>query len=269
MEFWRPIGAARMSPGKRKGAAARFKALIKETARLSRQVIDGDGLTPGQRLLSTWQCGRLADTYADYHGHKRYRAALDFFLSDLYGPTDFSQRDRDISRVYPVMVKTLSEKAIDSLAKALELHALSMALDQKLLAVLEERLGVDPKGDIAQITPAIYAEAYRICDNHDDRVKQIELATSAGNILQEAVKSRLLYASVKVARKPAQLAGFGELQSFLERGLHAFKAMKGSHEFLDALHDRERFILEKLYAGAPIEEWLGPATHHLVPPPSK
>ncbi len=250
-------------------AARRFKRLIEETARLSRNVVDADGLIPGQVLLSTWQCDRLALTYADYHDHKRYRAALDFFLTDLYGPKDFSQRDRDISRVYPVMVKALTEKAIDSLAQALELHALSMALDQKLLGVLVDELGVDPDGSTRQISPDLYARAYRMCDNYADRARQIDLAVGAGRVLEEAVKARLLYVTVKVARKPARLAGFGELQSFLERGLHAFRAMKGSHDFLDALRARETAILEMLLDKAPTERWWGEATHVLVPPPKR
>lgn len=251
--------------GARQTAAKRFRTLIEQTSRLTRTQAGASGPAPEYALLATWQCDRLGQTYADYHQHKRYRKALDFFLTDIYGPTDFSQRDADIARVYPIMVKMLSATAIESLAQALELNALSMTLDHELAGVLVNELEMDATQGGTALTPQMYAEAYRLCDNYDQRIAQIDLAVEAAAILERAVKKKMIYLTVKVARGPAKAAGFGELQSFLERGLAAFKKMKGSHKFLDALAARERHVLDALHDNAPVEEWYGSVTHEIVP----
>lgn len=250
----------------RQSAASRFKHLIDETRRLTPDRGDGEGMAPGQALLAEWQVARLSRTYADYHNTRRYRAALDFFLTDIYGPTDFSQRDNDIERVYPLMVKVLSVTAIESLAQALELNALSMTLDRDLLAALTDDLGLDVDRGPEALTPDMYAEAYRICDNYDQRIQQIDLAVDAASTLESAVQKKMIYLTVKVARGPARAAGFGELQSFLERGLAAFKKMKGSCRFLDALAAREKHVLDALFDDAPIDSWYGEVLHDIVPP---
>ena len=56
-------------------------------------------------------------------------------------------------------------------------------------------------------------------------------------------------------RKPAILAGLGELQDFLERGYAAFLDMGGAEEFLGLVVSRERAVLEALFAGddSPVE----------------
>ncbi len=251
---------------KRKSAAARFRALIEETQRLTRADAGANGADTAYTALAHWQCERLGMTYTDFHGHKRYKAALDFFLTDIYGPKDFSQRDNDIERVYPIMVKVLSVPAIESLTQALELHTLSMGLDRQLIDVLTGELGVELGPDAHTLTPELYAEGYRLCDNYDERQRQIQLAIDSALALEAAVKRRMLYATVKVARGPAKAAGFGELQSFLERGLAAFKKMKGSHRFLDALAAREQHVLEALFDDAPADTWYGDVLSHIVAP---
>lgn len=241
------------------GAAARFLTVLKESRRLSRKTAADGGLDPHQVMLSHWQTMRLRDTYMDFYVQKRFRSALDFFLSDIYGPTDFSQRDSDIERVYPIMVKVLSAPAIQSLAKAMELHTMSMKLDAELAAVLVEELGVDHSLGLEAFTPDQYAAAYRHCDNYAARKQQIELVQEVGSMLDEVVKMKMIYATVRVARRPAKLAGFGELQSFIERGLSSFRKMKTATPFLDAMRERETYILDQIFADAAASTWMGDA----------
>lgn len=242
-----------MSKPKKKSVAKRFRLLLEETSRLTRERVDdkGKGLGPGQKVLAEWQCQRLAATYADLSRQKRYTKAVDFFLTDLYGPIDFSQRDDDINRVYPLMVNVLSAEAIDSLAQGLELNSLSMSLDARLLNVLVDQMSFDAVDEPGALDYHMYAEAYRACNNYDERVRQIELIVELGENLEEVTRKRMILAAVKVARKPARLAGFGELQSFIERGLAAFKAMGSANEFLSTIHSREMRLLDAIYDDKP------------------
>lgn len=239
--------------------AARFLKHLERARELRRQVVSGDGLTPAQEALSRWQTRRLADTYADFSAQPRFRPAIDFFLNDLYGTHDFTQRDSDIERVYPIMVKVLSENAMHSLSLAVELHALSQQLDSEMIRVLEHEMGIDLGEPDVRLTKARYAEAYRRCENEDARARQIELIHETGHLLEEVVRHPVIYVTAKLARTPARAAGFGELQDFIERGLSAFRRMKSATPFLNAIRHREYFILRQIVSGEPLTSWQAPA----------
>src|SRR5512134_4045998 len=89
------------SPGQRlRDGVARVRAL-REEARAD-PVLAQDRL-----LVRAWQADRLARTYADLLANPRYAAAAAFFLSDLYGPKDFSARDEAVGRIIPTMTRML------------------------------------------------------------------------------------------------------------------------------------------------------------------
>ena len=143
---------------------------------------------------------------------------------------------------------------MESLSLAVELHALTQELDSELIRVLREShidIGEHPQS----LDQELYAQAYRECDNYDQRLRQIELIQQTGELLDEVVQHRMIYYSVRLSRGPAHAAGFGELQSFIERGLRAFRHMKGASRFLSTINERELFILNEIYSGEPITDW--------------
>jgi hypothetical protein len=195
--------------------------------------------------LRHWQAQRLARTYADLAASERYGAATAFFLSDLYGERDFTERDLSLERAYPLVVKLLPDAAILPIAQAIELHALTAELDRALCAALSQ----DP-GAKGGITEAGYAAAYRRCANRAQRMRQIDLLIAVGERLDRVVGKPLLQRVLRLARKPAHISGFAQLQDFLERGFAAFKRMGGAGEFLATIERRERRLLERLFSGA-------------------
>jgi hypothetical protein len=202
--------------------------------------------TAHRQMLREWQQERLSRTYRDLLDSPRYRPAAEYFLSDLYGLKDTSERDAAVERLYPTMVKLLPEAGLRSVGLALELDALSEELDAQLLDALAERSPVRER-----ITEADYCEAYRRCDNYALRKHQIELFRGIGTTLAVAVEKPLIYSLLRGMRQPARLAGFGELQEFLERGFHAFRHMEDPTEFLDTIDSRETRILDRIYAQHP------------------
>jgi len=200
-------------------------------------------LAPMVRTLSLWQAERLARTYADLRASPRYLPATDFFLSDLYGPHDFAERDESVEKLYPLASKVLSEHALATIAQAMELNVMTRELDHTLARVLVEQIGV-----VNRITEADYCEGFRRCDNYAARKRQIGLIRKLGEDLDAVVARPLIYAALRLARKPAQLAGLHELQAFLERGFHAYRHMNGAKEFLDTIETRETRILDRIYA---------------------
>lgn len=207
---------------------------------------DAPGLS--QMELSHWQSNRLARTHADLRESPRYKLATEFFLSDLYGAKDFSRRDNDLERSYPMIITVLPVNAIYAVAMAVELDALSLELDGLMSRILSEELNVNTE---AELTEEAYAEAYRRSDNYNQRKYQIELIRILGQDLDIVVAKPFIYAALCLARTPAQLAGFGELQDFLERGFRAFRHMQGAEEFLNTIVRQEMRILNRIYARHP------------------
>lgn len=222
------------------GAEARGSGLEAHLRAL--KALRGPAARPPERLaeVKAWQAQRLARTYADLANEPRYRAATAFFLEDLYGPKDFSARDGELLRIVPVMERVLPESAVQTAALAIELEALTEALDHRLASAL----GRAPLDDTS------YAQAYRRSSTRQERMRQIELIEAVGRRLGALVRKPLIAGTLKLMRKPAHLAGLGDLQDFLEGGFAAFRTMDGPDEFLATLRSRETAILERLFAGA-------------------
>jgi hypothetical protein len=69
-------------------------------------------------------------------------------------------------------------------------------------------------------------------------------------------------------RRPAQAAGLGELQRFLESGFDTFGAMKGAAEFLDTVRDREQALSAALFAEAAVTSATVGSTGASTPSPA-
>jgi hypothetical protein len=209
-----------------------------------RQAIQERVLDPGLALLRAWQSQRLARTYADLLENPEFGAASRFFLSDIYGPRDFSQRDHDFERLHSLLARFLPAQSLQLLGDALEMNRLSADLDQHLLEALVERLGVTD-----EITPELYADGYRICDNYTERERQIEQTVRIIREIGAGARLPLVGVSLRLARKPAEAAGWFELYDFLERGYAAFRPMKAVDTFATTIDRRERQILERIFTG--------------------
>jgi hypothetical protein len=224
-----------------------------DPARLLRQLQDTDelrhvdvvpaGLEPRLALLRGWQSERLATTYADLLADPRTRPAGLFFLSDIYGPHDFTQRDHDAERLHEILSRLIPAPMLQQLTDVIALNRLSAALDQQMVTVLCDQLGVTDA-----ITGELYAEAYRRCDNRAERERQIDLIVK---VLKEAAQGARWPGAglaLKVIQGPAKKAGWTELYAFLEHGQAAFKRIRDVKAFVATVERRERRILEQIFA---------------------
>lgn len=195
-------------------------------------------------LLQSWQAKRLRASFSDFLADSRRRQAAEFFLSDLYGDFDVSRRDRDIERVLPLMRRVLPERLLEAAADAIELSVLSHRLDLRMAQAL------DQVGE-RQITDQSYADAYRRAGLRRLRQHQIGLVVGLGHTLERAVSKPMIGHLLRLARGPAKAAGLGELQSFLERGFAAFRALGSARDFVEDIAHREQSVSDRLFAGHP------------------
>ena len=233
-------------------ASERLLRAAAEVASLRAGIAADARLRGWSQALKHWQSARLAATHADLLAEPRHREAARFFLDDLYGAKDFSQRDAELGHVIPVLVRTLPESALATLADAVELDALSERLDEAMARLLRE-------DDEAGIDEAAYARAYRACAPMADREHQLDLVLAIGRSLDRLVRMPLLGALLSAMAGPARLAGVPTMHDFLLRGFRAFKGIGGASAFLARIDARERDLLHALYAGQDTGWTIGPA----------
>lgn len=203
-----------------------------------------------RQRLKAWQAARLAAAYDDLLQSSRWGPAARFFLQDLYGAKDLHQRDEDVTRVVPKMERLLPRSALQTLEQALRMDALSESLDADLTARLLDQGRLQADGDLDE---AAYSQSYRASmqqvSNRQQRIEQIELVERIGRSLDHLTRLPMLATSLRLMKKPAELAGLGELHGFLHRGFSAFSHMKGADEFLRRIVQGEQEQMQRWMAG--------------------
>ena len=210
------------------------------------------GLAPAVEALKAYQQARFARTHASLLAHPRYGRAANFFLNELYGPQDFTQRDAQFSRIVPALVRLFPADTVATVEALAAVHALSERLDTAMAIHLE---GAVPGR-------ASYVRAWQATGEAAARARQIELVMDVGEALDRHTRSFVLRASLKAMRGPARAAGMGALQAFLEAGFDAFGAMRGAREFLETIHERETALVDRLFDPGAVADATG------NPPPS-
>ena len=229
-------------PETRKQASARLAAHLAAVTRVRSAAYANPADTAASMRLKAWQSDRLGRTYPDLLASARYHDAARFFLNELYGPKDFSQRDVDVERILPKLTALLPAAALSAIADAVELDEISEVLDQ---AVLRAH-GLD-----SAITETSYAAAYRAGSERAARARQITLTQEICTAVDKLTHIPMMLTTLKLMRAPAKLAGLFELQRFLEIGFTTFKGMKGAEEFIGIILRRESRLMERLFAGVP------------------
>jgi len=188
--------------------------------------------------VKRWQSERLARTYPDLLGSARYRPACQFFLDEIYGARDFEARDGEALRVVPKLARMLPERAVETMALAVELDETSESLDARLAQAVVLPVDADS-----------YARAYRDTGTVAERQLQIDTIDRIGRTLEKLARFPLLSGMLHMMRGPATAAGFGHLHNFLQSGFDAFVAMGRADEFLDVVRRRETALMDSIFAG--------------------
>jgi hypothetical protein len=162
-----------------------------------RQARAGDaGFAARVEAVKRYQQRRFELTYADLLTHPRYAGASNFFLDELYGPSDFTQRDAQFARIVPALVRLFPAEVVGTVQSLAALHALSEQLDSRMgRAVADER-----------VDAARYAKAWQQCGDAPARERQIVLLTQVGHALDALTRNPLLRHSLRLMREPGRVA---------------------------------------------------------------
>ena len=187
------------------------------------------------------QADRLARTYPDLLASPRYGPAATFFLSDLYGPKDFTARDEEVARILPTMTRMLpGGRARDDRARGRAGRARRGARPAGRRASCA---GCDPGARALEISEAAYADGLsRHRTSTTERERQIALTGRIGAALDRLARKPLLGGALRLMEAPAYARRAGRaarLSRARLRGLppHARRRrVSGSHREARAPH---------------------------------
>lgn len=195
--------------------------------------------------LKAFQGLRFAHTYADLLQDPVYQPAARFFLDELYSERDYAERDTQFARIAGALQKFFPSQVVHTAVLLAGLHALTEELDQSMALAW-----------LAQETPGLpismrYLEAWRTVGCRNDRTQQLNTVLHIGKELDLLTRKTGLRTMLRMMRGPAEAAGMGALQKFLEAGFDTFAAMartrQGTQTFLNLVADRESAWIATLF----------------------
>ena len=225
----------------RKQAARKFRSAIARSNELHAEYLVDPGLYASYDRFTRWQLDYMLPFFSDLLEPEGYAEAVDFIVSDLAG-VGVSERDREIGRATPVIVRSLPAHPLETAAAAVELNA----------RALEINLGICRELLVDEELPAVISErdyfiACRNVSSYEECMDLVHLAADLGETLKRLVRVPLIGGLLRTMRKPAHAAGFGALQEFLETGYLTFRRISDIDRFLELLRERMDQVFERIY----------------------
>ena len=230
-----------MARSDRRKAADKFRRAIARSNALHAEYLDDQGLYESYDRFTRWQLDYMLPFFSDLLEPEGYSEAVDFIVSDLAG-VGISERDREIQRATPVIVRSLPAHPLETAAAAVELNARALEIN---LSICRELL-VDGKLP-ENIAETDYCAACREVSTYKECMELVDLAVELGETLKRLVRVPLIGGLLRTMRKPAHAAGFGALQEFLETGYVTFRRIADIDRFLAHLRERMSQVFERIY----------------------
>ena len=225
----------------RKHAAALFRRAIERSNELHAEYLDDPDLYESYDRFTRWQFDYMLPFFDDLLEPEGYAEAVDFIISDLAG-VGIAERDHDIDRATPIIVRSLPAHALELATAAAELNAGALEFN---LAICRQLL-VDGKLP-ATISEARYCTACREASSYEECMDLVNLTVALGDGLKTLVRVPLIGMLLRTMRAPAHVAGFGALQEFLETGYLTFRRISDIDSFLELLDARMEKVFDRIY----------------------
>ena len=220
-----------------------IREAVLRVTQLRQAAANDAGLAKAIGEVKNFQARRFAGTYSDLLQSEKYRPAALFFLEELYSARDYSERDRQFARIAGALERLFPQQVVQTAVSLAQLHRLTEELD---LAMAHHWMSNADAPEVAR-----YLQAWRGVNQRSDRLRQLETVMAVGHELDRLTRTPGLRRLLKMMRGPANLAGLGSLQKFLESGFDTFAAMGasqgGAAYFLDAVKDRESTLITCLF----------------------
>jgi len=229
-----------MSPTFRPGPAERIRQHLAGVESLRAEAVRA-GSAESVTLIKHLQGLRFRHTYSDFLADKEYASATRFFLDELYGVRDFTERDRQFSRIAGGIESLFPASVAELAVQMTELHVLTERLDHSMALAWLASPSRDSPGQR-------YVVAWNATGTSAQRQRQLAVVGDIGTELQQLVRKPGLRTALRLMRAPARAAGLESLQGFLEAGFDAFGSMREPAVFMNAIRSREDGWIQRLFA---------------------
>lgn len=216
---------------------------VTQVSLLRQTAADQPALARAIHDVKSFQARRFAGTYSDLLQSEQYQSAALFFLQELYSEKDYAERDTQFARIAGALERLFPQQVVQTAVSLAQLHRLTEDLD---LAMAQSWMS---NGNAPEVTR--YVRAWRAVDRRSDRNTQLSTVLNIGHELDRLTRTHGLRMLLKMMRGPANLAGMGSLQRFLEAGFDTFAAMgrkgDGARHFLATVMTRETDLIDQLF----------------------
>jgi hypothetical protein len=223
-------------------SALKIHQALEVVATLRAQRAADPVLAAASNEVKRFQAIRFQATYGDLLKSPRYQPATQFFLSELYGDKNYTDRDEQFARIASTIANLFPQAVANTAAALADVHAFTEQLDNDM-AHQWSAMKLQP----ASSTAARYIACWRKVADPAARQKQLDVVLALGRSLNDLTRKPGLRTLLKMMRGPAAAAGLGSLQKFLESGFDAFAAMQGADEFLALISRRESEWIASLF----------------------
>jgi hypothetical protein len=202
--------------------------------------------------IKEFQAWRFAHTYDDLIKSAQYGTAAKFFLEELYGNKDYSDRDSQFARIAGGLQRLFPEQVIGTAIALARLHRLTEELDHAMAVAL---LQMPTHSEICTVSR--YVSIWKIVGRFEDRYAQLNLVLQIGNDMVRLTRTPGLRMMLRMMRRPAKTMGMSSLQHFLETGFDTFASLSTkeqlSAKFLATIAQRETTLMNILCSDQSVE----------------
>ncbi len=229
-------------------AAQTIRQSLSRVATLRAEVAASGPLQSTLLAVKRFQARRFAGTYQDLLQSAVFAAPTRFFLEELYGDRDFSDRDAQFARIAGALQTFFPSQVVATAVALAQLHALTETLDVEMARHCQQ-VGDSPPG--LRLDSADYLHSWRAVATPAIRLGQLQSVLDIGQELDSLTRTKGLRLTLRMMRGPAKAAGLHSLQSFLEAGFDTFASMGGKGQearaFLTTIHSRESAWIDALF----------------------
>ncbi len=216
---------------------------VLHVTQLRAAVAEMPDLASAVSAVKQFQARRFAGTYFDLLHSDQYQSAALFFLQELYSEKDYSERDSQFAQIAGALERLFPEQVVQTAVSLAQLHRLTEDLD---LAMAKSWMRDSGDSEVGR-----YVNAWRSVGHRAGRNTQLNTVLTVGQELDRLTRKRGLRMMLKMMRKPAELAGMGSLQQFLESGFDTFAEIArqgdGARQFLATVRERETKLIDELF----------------------
>ncbi|MES2663869.1 MAG: hypothetical protein V4629_11270 [Pseudomonadota bacterium] len=196
--------------------------------------------------LKNWQKQRLYRLYQDTFQDKGHREAVTFVIEDVYGGRDLAILAKEIRQALPIACRILPATLIEMAARAITLNALTAELDQELAThIFKNKLHSSHSIEVS-LSDGEYAQALIQTNQVRARIEVLHGGIQLAQEIDKRLRARWLPVTFRMAKKPANMAGFNTLYKFLERSFSVLDQVPNIERLVTKISNKEEFHLKSL-----------------------